>query len=471
VSEQVRAAADKPEASIPPSTPNTAETPLWAQFSRIGGNLSPAGVSQIILEADGGSPSRFVDLLHECRQKDGTMHEVTSLRELGAACLDWSIELPANAKRRDKKAASALTTALQQCDTLQLLFAHEIGEGNAFGYAFSEALWDYGSSGELSGILYPKQFTPVHSRRFGYRQSDGKLVFLPGISSSPDRDGVDLFQAFAAGNYIGNFPRINGDAMVREGYGRMLVWMALFRNWDIRDWLQFGELGWKPWRIGYYNREIKNPANSEDRLALERALKMLASTGAALLPDTVKFLVEWPKGGAANLQSTHAELAAFLGQEMAKGVLGGTLSSDSGVRGARSLGEVHDRMRVLNRDFDAANINAFMTRYVCKPFYAYNYGANVIPGRFVCNVRETLDLEKLANAIDKLAGKIDIPQEWVRNQGGIRAPIAGEQLVIGCAPATATDPSKQTPDGKQPEGKEPDGINGDEGDSADNADS
>ncbi len=416
----------------PPATPNTAETPLWSQFSRIGGNLSPQGVSQIILEADSGAPSRLVDLLHECRQKDGTLQEVMSLRELAVAALDWTIELPESAKKRDKKAVEVLTEALKASDTLPLLIAHMVGEGNAFGFAFSEAVWDY-----QNGYLIPKRFAPIHSRRFGYRQSDGRLLFLPTPGSSPDRDGVDLFDAYAPGNFLGNFPRINGDAMAREGYGRMLSWMALFRNWDIRDWIQLGELGWKPWRIGTYLRG----ASPGDKSILQQAIKTLAATGAALLPETAKFIIEWPKGTASSMQSTHAELAAFLGQEMAKGVLGGTLSSDSGVKGARSLGEVHDRMRLINRDFDARGVDSFMTQYVCKPFAMYNGGATLIPGRFRLNIRETVDIEKLAKAISLLAGKIDIPQEWVRNQGGIREPKPGELLVVGAAPSAEPPPA------------------------------
>lgn len=428
-------AEPKDSGGHPPSTPNTAETPLWSQFSRIGGNLSPQGVSQIILEADGGAPARLVDLLHECRQKDGTMQEVMSLRELSVASLDWSIELPDDAKRKDKKAAEALTDALKESSTLPLLFAHAIGEGNALGYAWSEVLWDY-----RGGYLVPKKFEPIHSRRFGYRQADGKLLYLPKPGSSPDHDGVDLFEEYAPGNFVGHFPRINGDAMVREGYGRMLVWMGLFRNWDIRDWIQLGELGWKPWRIGTY---LKG-ADAKDKNILQQAIKTLAATGAALLPETAKFTIEWPKGTASSMQGTHAELAAFLGQEMAKGVLGGTLSSDSGVKGARSLGEVHDRMRLINRDFDARGVDAFMTEQICKPFAQYN--GNTIHGRFRCNVRETADLEKLAKAVSLLAGKIDIPQEWVREQGGIRKPKPGEQLVVVTHPAKPEPPSSSGTD-------------------------
>jgi phage gp29-like protein len=78
-----------------------------------------------------------------------------------------------------------------------------------------------------------------------------------------------------------------------------------------------------------------------------------------------------------------------------------------------------------------------MTRHVVKPFVAYNYGPGVNPGRFKCNVRQPADIEKLARAVNLLAGKMDIPQEWVRDQIGMREKKPGEALVINTTPAVS----------------------------------
>jgi phage gp29-like protein len=206
----------------------------------------------------------------------------------------------------------------------------------------------------------------------------------------------------------------------------MLVWFALFRNWNIRDWLQFGEIGWKPWRLGFYDKG----AHKNDVSALKRAMRFLTTAGSGVFPKTTDVRIERGSTSVAGIASTHKELYDALGAEISKGVVGQTLTMESGTRGARSLGEVHNEVRHDIRDADAQIVERFMTRYVCKPFVLYNYGPGVAVGRFRLNVAEGVDLEKLANAIDKLAGKIDIPQEWVREQGGIREPRPDEPLVM-----------------------------------------
>jgi phage gp29-like protein len=65
--------------------------------------------------------------------------------------------------------------------------------------------------------------------------------------------GVDLRTWFAPGKVLFYQPRVTGAEPNREGLARVLVWAALFRNWSVRDWVQLGELAWKPWRIGTYD--------------------------------------------------------------------------------------------------------------------------------------------------------------------------------------------------------------------------
>src|SRR5262249_54993934 len=158
-------------------------------------------------------------------------------------------------------------------------------------------------------------------------------------------------------------PRITGDVPCREGLVRVLMWAALFRNWDIRDWLALGELAWKPWRTGGYTRG----ASEEDIDALIAILDAMSSSGVAVYPkDTAEVKIEWPKNPPAG-GGTHKELADFLGAEMSKAVLGQTLTTEQGSKGSQALGRVHDQVRKDIREADARSVAATIRRDLIAP--------------------------------------------------------------------------------------------------------
>jgi phage gp29-like protein len=420
---------------------NVPEIELWYQVGRIGGNLTPAIVSGIMSEADGGRPARLIDLFHECRQKDAHLQATMQARELSLLGLDWSLSLPQEANDDEKAVAALCTQSLENCNTFPLLIAHMVGEGTAF-FAWAEAIWRYETEGDLAGHLVHAEFKPVQSRRFAFRQSDGKLVFINVPGTDPSK-GVDLMEEFPLGNFIGYQPRVNGDVPAREGLARPLTWMALFRNWGFKDWMKTAEISWKPYLIG----KVKSEATTEDVNLLQSIIRTLQTTGKGIITDRVEVEAQWPKGAnGAGTVSMHRLLVEHCGMEMSKAVIGSTLVMDAGDRGARSLGEVQEKVRGDIREADAKNLGPIITEYVIKPWYKFNYGNKYPVPKFVFNTEDGIDLEKLANAVAKLAGVMDIPQEWVRNRGGIRAPVENEELCRGVTSGNETDPTD--PDGQ-----------------------
>src|SRR6185503_14998611 len=87
--------------------PVVGSKPLWDQFQRIGGGLTPVEVSSIVREADAGQPARLVDLFNESREKDGHLQSVCGTRERAVSLCDLSFVIPDNVdsgeKLKDKK--------------------------------------------------------------------------------------------------------------------------------------------------------------------------------------------------------------------------------------------------------------------------------------------------------------------------------------------------------------------------------
>jgi phage gp29-like protein len=432
--------------------------PLFNQFTRIGGNLTPQGVSSIIVEADGGVMNRIVNLGQESRQRDGHLQSILWTRENAVAKLALKFVLPDDPTPDERRAGDlckeawdgalgGFTRADEEETRSQTdMVAHQMG-GVFFGYAVSEIDWQLDG-----GRLMPLGFWDAGPRRFIFRQEDGRLAWSDfgatvgargarGAGTGP----VDIRREHP-GRFIIHQPRVNGDVPMREGLLRVLMWAALFRNWDMRDWLALAEIGWKPWRIGKYAKGT----NQENIDRLIEALQQMTASGVAVLPASTELMVEWPKGsvgaGASSGRSSHGELHGVLGEEMSKAVLGQTLTTEAGARGTKALGQVHQRVREDVRDADAVAEAATLRRDLFGPLVELNIGpeARVPIPLFVTD--ETRDIKTFAEALLKLgeAGVRDIPDRWVRESVDMPEAEAGEPVLQFPPPS---DPADDDPGG------------------------
>lgn len=395
----------------------TPELPLSLQMQRIGGALTPAQVSAIVRDADVGYVWQLQDLLNESRQKDSHLQTVLGTRENAIRGLRWQVVPAADSpRRRDIKVAEFCEEALRSVGDFPDLLAHLAGAAY-HGYAVAETMLEV-----RDGRLVPRRFGRLAPRRFCFDQERGQLRQWDQSGGNAVYPGVDL-QATYPGKFIIFQPRINGDIPCREGLGRVLLWAALFRNWTLRDWLALGELAWKPWRVGTY----KAGADKTVINNLRDVLRQMSGSGVATVPDDAKIDVQWPKG---NVQGdTHSTLAEFLAGEMSKAVLGQTLTTESGSRGARSLGEVHDKVRRDIMEADAAAIAACLRRDLLAPLVAWNFGDVPVP-QFRFLTEDGVDLKAYSEAIlnFRRAG-LAICASDVRDAAGLREPDDDDELL------------------------------------------
>jgi len=402
------------------------------QFTRIGGALTPAAVSSIILEADTGYIHRLVDLGNEARQKDCHLQSLLGTREAALGGLLWKVppaKKPGEVKPQDadRQVAHFVDGALRGAEGSSLsgsrnftdLISH-LSSGVYFSFGTSEIEWKL-----ASGKLIPQGFWPIAHRRFRFSRGNGELVWwdsaMPGTA-----DGVNLHKTFPD-KFIIHQPRVNGDVPAREGLIRVLMWAALFRNWGMSDWLKLAEMAWKPWRLGKYHTD----ASTEEIDDLEESLRRLTSNGIATFSSRAEVSIEWPERGRGG-RPEHHDLSEFLGSEMSKAVLGQTLTVDAGERGARSLGEVHDRVRKDIRENDAIAMAATIRRDLIAPLVRLNFGNDtMIPGfHFVTD--DAVDEGAYARAVEGLVRSgLEMSQDFVRDRLGIPNPEPGERLLMG----------------------------------------
>lgn len=432
--------------------PAVSTRPLSEQFTRLGGGLTPRDVSWILAEADGGQPRRLVDLFQEARQKDGEIQACCGLRDQAVALCKPIWLLPEDATTEEKKAVDTCKRIVEDFENWPTMLDH-LGSSYIFGHATSEVYW----RASRSGLLLPHKAENVDARRFIFNKGAGALRYA---TSSSDREGIDL-RAKYPGRIIQMQRRIVGDVPAREGLARLLIWPALFRNWTLTDWIALGEIGWKPWRIGKYEKG----ASQEDIDGLINVLDRLGSSGVVALPASTNLDVQWPKGISSGSMGNgmHSELYEVMAREMRKAVLGTTTSVDSTANGDRAATGVRDALRKDVHRRDAAESAACLTNQLFAPAIALNHGEKVRCPILWFKTEEADARTDLAKALAdmRLAG-VPIPVKWARAEFNAPEPEGDEETTFDVewednpedAQAIGTSEPKKPKDGK-PAGNKP----------------
>jgi phage gp29-like protein len=440
--------------SVPITQPIPDEVPLAEQFSRIGGTLSPGMVNSILSMADTGQIYRLVDLVHECRQKVGDLHAALAVSETAIGSLAWQISPPKDATKKESKACAELTDAMNQAERFRETIEHEAGESKLFGFAWSECIWRVADKGHL----WPDKFKQVSCRRFGFRQADGALLFDASMQHDMSQ-GIDLLEAYAPGKFLFFQPRINGDILAREGVARAAVWTSMGINWSFKDWLALAELAWKPKRIGKYK---KGTVVEEDRRALKAALERVMTAGVAIIPDSTEIELIWPQGaaaGGASSKSVHLELIEWCARNLAKMILGSSDILEPGTNGARSAVQERGKNPTAMRNATASGLAAAMNKHIVKPFFRYNYGERMRPGRFEFITKEPVNLKEFSDAISKLvaSGK-KVTESWVNAETGMPEAKTDDEFLKPPAQGPSGAAGSSSPDNGDSE-PPPDGNN------------
>jgi phage gp29-like protein len=396
--------------------PIVPDVPLYAQLQRIGSGLTPEQVSAAIRAADGGRMSGLIDLANEAKQKDLHLQSIAATSEEAISGLPWELVLPDKPKLKERKAAERIEACLRGHRELPRVFGHHAG-AVYYSYAVSEVVWK-----RDAGWLVPADFVAVSQRRFLFHPDTGKLCWFDA-NSGMAYPGVDI-RATYPDKFIISQPRVNGDIPCREGLIRPMLWAALFRNWSLADWLKLGEIAWKPWRTVQYNK-----ANEGDVDELIAVLEAMTASGVAALPDTAKLDIAWPKNSATGT-SMHHELFSTVGQEMSKGFLGQTLTSEQTRVGSQALGNVHNEVRKDLRESRAASVANDFSRDVVDPMIRMNAGPGIRPPALRFITDDAVDVVAFAKGIKTLVeAGTRIPAIWVRDQAGIPEPADGEEVL------------------------------------------
>ena len=199
-------------------------------------------------------------------------------------------------------------------------------------------------------------------------------------------------------------------------YGVILraIPFAIYKRGGFGDWAQWIELFGMPQRVGKYNTY-----DPESKRQLEQAMERAGSAPWMVIPKEAD--VEMRESSASNGIS-FKQFVDACNQEMLVGILGQTLTTVSGERGARSLGEVHQEVEEAKNKSDMRYLQRILNRHFL-PFLELQ-GLPVNGGRFAYpQSTEPVSVTDLAT----LSTMMTIPREWLHDRFGIPMPEADEE--------------------------------------------
>ena len=341
--------------------------------------LTPVRLAQIFREADAGDVLRQMELFEEMEEKDPHLFSQLQTRKNAVTGLDYEI-IPFSDDETDKEIAEFIKQEIESLENLEDVLL-DLLDAIGKGIAISEIIWTYDE-----GKVTVKDIKWRHQKRLFWDSSD-----ILKISTKEFPSGIEIPE----NKFIIHRYKARSGHPSRAGVLRVLAWMYLFKNYDIKDWVSFCEVFGVPLRLGKYNPS----ASEEDKLALMRALVQIGTDAAGIIPEGTE--IEFKESAKTTSINVYESLARFCDEQISKAVLGQTLTSDSG-SGSYAQSKTHNEVRHDLTVADCKALAATLRRDLIRPLVLFNYGENKrIPYvRFDCeeadDQKETVDIyEKL----------------------------------------------------------------------------
>lgn len=376
--------------------------------------LTPERLAAILLEAEEGEATRYLELAEDMEERDLHYLAQLSTRKRAVAQLQITVEA-ASDSADDVKAADLVREFLRRDDLEEVLI--DILDAIGKGFSVCELLWETAAREWM-----PRDIVWRDPRWFAFDREDGTTLKL--------REGAEL-RPLTPYKYIIHIHKSKSGLPIRGGLARASAWSYLFKNFAVKDWVSFGELYGQPYRVGKYHPS----ATEGDKSKLLRAVASIGSDAAAIIPEGMAIeFIEAARSGSIDL---YERLCRFLDDQVSKAVLGQTLTSDvSSAGGSRALGEVHDEVRRDIMRSDAKQLAATLNRCLVRPIVDLNRGPQKNYPRILIGLPDELSTMQKIEALDKVVPLgVDVEVSLVRDLLGFPEP---ENRAAVLRPAAAT---------------------------------
>jgi len=397
--------------------------------------LTPVKLARLLRDAENDDPIAYLELAERMEEKDLHYLAVLGTRKRQVAQLPITIEA-ASDDPQDVKIADFARELFASDDIEEVLF--DILDAVGKGFSVTEIVWDMSERQWMPAKLIWRD-----PRWFGFDRNDGTTPMLrveqtPPEAMRPGRLPNIGLAPLPPYKYI--VPRIKAKSglPIRGGLARPVAWAYLFKNFDLKDWLQFAEIYGMPLRIGKYHPN----ATAEEKRTLLRALANIAADAAAMIPQGMA--IEFVEGQGNRDGALFEKFANYLDYQVSKAVLGQTTTTDA-VSGGHAVSQEHNQVRGDIERADAKVLAATLRRDLLKPAVDLNFGPQKRYPIIRIGKPEQEDIPGLVSALKDLVPMgLRVETSVVRDKLGLPDPDKGaEVLTPPAVPAPFGFPSDQ----------------------------
>ncbi|WP_374653110.1 DUF935 domain-containing protein [Dongia sp.] len=396
--------------------------------------LTPHRLAHLLRAAEEGDAEGYLELAEQMEEKDPHYRSVLGTRRNQVAGLEITVEAATDDKE-DVKAADLVREVLWRDTLQQELF--DVLDAIGKGFSITEIIWDTKSDGRWM----PERLIWRDPRWFTHDRTDGETVMLRGEAGLPE--------PLKPYGYIQHVHKSKSGLPIRGGLARPVAWFYLFKNFDIRSWVQFSEAFGKPIRIGKYGPG----ASQAEKDTLLRAVRNIWSDAAAIMPQGMTIdLIEAKISGNIELFERFAD---WVDRQTSKAVLGQTGTTDTGTRVGTA--NAHERVRDDIETADAGQLSTTLTRDLARPIVDLNMGPRRRYPRIKLFRPDQEDIGALVDNVTKLVPfGLRVERSYMADKLGIPDPDKGAELLT--APAAKAAPAAPGADVDEPAAQSQDAL-------------
>ena len=383
----------------------------WQEHPVLG--LTPRKLHQMLTDAEQGNLQAQADLFCDMEERDGHIFSEMDKRKKGVNALPWGVKPPKNASEVEKKIAEEVFEWMDDIEDFEM-FLFNAMDAVGHGYSGQQIHWH-----QMGNLWLPKQFEFVIPRHFLTPNNQPNTLRL----NDGSMEGADFWDY---GWFIHKHQAKSG-YISRSGLYRVLAWPFLFKNYAVRDVMEFLEIYGLPIRIGKY----PSGATNDEKMTLARAVMMIGRNAGGIIPHGMSIDFEDAADGSTD---NHMTMIKWCEQTQSKVIVGGTLLSQAdGKTSTHAQSKTHEVQFETLVKSDAKQLARSINDDLISSLMRLNY-PNITPDRypkFYFDTSDTEELESFSSSLDRLVKVgMKIPVAWAHEKTGIPQPVDDKEQIL-----------------------------------------